>query len=169
MRVIGIVVLTLLISFLLFIASVYITFKYILTPERIKNYVKSYIERTVSEQFEKQKKEILDKISLSNLIGRSYVGNESRISDLDKEIEDIEILESVDGNVLNTKITDTGFLNQFEDVNMLASKVANMDMLNGLSDVNMLASKMFNNANMKIESLKYKITEYFSNKNEKEE
>lgn len=164
MKVLKIVILTLLISFLLFVASVYITFKYILTPERIKNYVRSYIEKTVSEQFEKQKKEILDKISLSNLIGRSYIDNGFKTNDFDKEIEDIEILEGVNGKILSSKIANTGFLDQFSDVNMLASRVVNMDMLNGLSDVNMLASKMFNSANIKMESLKYKITEYFSNK-----
>ena len=69
MRVLKIVILTLLISFLLFVASVYITFKYILTPERIKNYVRSYIERTIDEQFEKYKKEMLDKISFSGFMG----------------------------------------------------------------------------------------------------
>jgi len=33
----------------------------------------------------------------------------------------------------------------------------------------MLASKMFNSANMKMESLKYKITEYFNNKDNRNE
>ena len=145
MKVLKIVILTLLISFLLFIASVYITFKYILTPERIKNYVRSYIEKTVSEQFEKQKKEILDKISLSNLIGHSYIDNGFKTNDFDNEIENIEILEEMNGKMLSSKTANTEFLDQF-------------------SDVNMLASKMFNSANIKMESLKHKITEYFSNK-----
>ena len=79
------------------------------------------------------------------MIGRSYIDNGFKTNDFDKEIEDIEILEGVNGKILSSKIANTGFLDQF-------------------SDVNMLASKMFNSANIKMESLKYKITEYFSNK-----
>lgn len=169
MKILRILILSLIISFFISALSIYLIFKYVLTPERIKNYAKSYIERTISEQFEKQKKEMLDRISLSNLIGGSRVNNGSNTNDFDKEIEDIKVLESMNGNMLSSKIANTGFLDQFGDVNMLASKVTNMDMFNGLSDVNMLASKMFNSANVKMESLKYKITEYFSNKNKKEE
>ena len=68
MKVLKIIILTLLITFLLFVASVYITFKYILTPERIKSYVRTYIETTISEQFEKYKKELLDKLFSSGFI-----------------------------------------------------------------------------------------------------
>lgn len=147
MRVLKIVILTLLISFLLFAASVYITFKYILTPERIKNYVKSYIETTVNEQFEKYKTEMLDKISLSNFMDTTKVESEK----VDENIESFNVLENV------------------SDVNVLASKFTNMDMFRNLSDVNVLASKLFNSANIKMDILKYKISEYFSNKDKKEE
>lgn len=145
MRVLKIVILTLLISFLLFVASVYITFKYILTPERIKNYVRSYIERTIDEQFEKYKKEMLDKISFSGFMGSKEETEEEK--KVDENIESVEILEN------------------FGDVNLLAVKFTQMDMLQGINDVNLLASKMFGDVNTKMESLKYKIAEFFKNKN----
>ena len=169
MKILRILILSLIISLFISALSIYLIFKYVLTPERIKNYAKSYIERAISEQFEKQKTEMLDKLSLSKLIGNSNIGKSSQMSDFDKEIEDVKILESLNGKALNSKIVDSGLIDQLGDVNMLASKITNMDMFNGLSDVNMLASKMFSSANMKMESLKYKITEYFSNKNTKEE
>ncbi len=147
MRVLRIVLLTLLISFLLFAASIYITFKYILTPERIKSYVKSYVETTVNEEFEKYKTEMLNKILLSNFMDTTKVESEK----VDENIESFSVLENV------------------SDVNMLATKFTNMDMFRNLSDVNVLASKMFNSANIKMDILKYKISEYFSNKNKKEE
>lgn len=147
MKVIKIVILTLLISFLLFIASVYIIFKYILTPERIKNYARSYIERTIDEQIEKYKTEMLDKISFSSFTGDKNPKQEK----LKKNIENFNITEN------------------FPDVNLLSSKFTNIDILGKIDDVNMLASKMFNSANMKMESLKYKITEYFENKDAQEE
>ncbi len=169
MKILRILILSLIISFFISALSIYLIFKYVLTPERIKNYTKSYVERSINEQFEKQKTGVLDKLSLSKLIGEYNIGKPSQMSDFDKEIEDIKVLESLNGKALNSKIADSGIVDQLGDVNMLASKITNMEVFNGLSDVNMLASKMFNSANMKMESLKYKITEYFSNKNTKEE
>jgi len=147
MKVLKIVVLTLLISFLLFAGSIYITFKYILTPERIKNYVESYVERTVKEQLEKGKTELLDKIYLSRFMGK----REPEYKKIDEKIESFTVLES------------------FPDVNLAASKFTNMDILGKIDDVNLLASKLFNNANVKMEALQNKITEYFRNKNIQEE
>ncbi len=146
MKVLKIVILTLLISFLLFVASVYITFKYILTPERIKNYARTYVERTIDEQFEKYKKELLDKISFSGLTG----DKEQKIAEeqkLNENIESFDVLES------------------FSDVNLMATKFTNMDVFKGINDVNLLSHKVFGDVNFKIEKLKNKITEYFSNNN----
>ena len=97
MKVIKIVILTLLITFLLFAASVYITFKYILTPERIKNYVRTYVERTIDEQFEKYKKELLDKISFSGFSSDKEQETENKDDKKpDENIESVEVLESVE-------------------------------------------------------------------------
>ena len=115
MKVIKIVILTLLITFLLFAASVYITFKYILTPERIKNYVRTYVERTIDEQFEKYKKELLDKLFSSGFI-------------ISKE------QKSEDDNLEGAKITKTEILQGINDVNVLTAKV--------FSDVNTKMEKL---------------------------
>ena len=149
MKVLKIVILTLLISFLLFVASVYITFKYILTPERIKNYVRTYVERTISEQFEKYKKEMLDKMFSPGFIGGK--DSEPEEKKLDENIESVDVLES------------------FSDVNFMATKFANVDMLQGINDVNLLTHKVFGDVNAKMENLKNKITEYFKNNDQKEE
>ncbi len=148
MKVFRIVILTLLICFLLFVASVYITFKYILTPERIKNYVRTYIETTISEQFEKYKKEMLDKMFSPNFIG----GKDSELEEkkLDENIESVDVLES------------------FSDVNLMATKFVNLDMVQGINDVNLLSHKVFGDVSLKVEKLKNKITEYFSNNSTQE-
>jgi len=152
MKVIKIVILTLLITFLLFAASVYITFKYILTPERIKNYVRTYVERTIDEQFEKYKKELLDKISFSGFSSDKEQETENKDDKkLDENIESVEVLESVG------------------DINYLATKFANIDMVQGINDVNLLSHKVFGDVNLKIEKLKNKVAEYFSNNNKEEE
>ena len=152
MKVIKIVILTLLITFLLFAASVYITFKYILTPERIKNYVRAYVERTIDEQFEKYKKELLDKISFSGFSSDKEQETENKDDKkLDENIESVEVLESVG------------------DINYLATKFANIDMVQGINDVNLLSHKVFGDVNLKIEKLKNKVAEYFSNNNKEEE
>ncbi len=152
MKVIKIVILTLLITFLLFAASVYITFKYILTPERIKNYVRTYVERTIDEQFEKYKKELLDKISFSGFSSDKEQETENKDDKkLDENIESVEVLESVG------------------DINYLATKFANIDMVQGINDVNLLSHKVFGDVNLKIEKLKNKVMEYFSNNNKEEE
>jgi hypothetical protein len=152
MKVIKIVILTLLITFLLFAASVYITFKYILTPERIKNYVRTYVERTIDEQFEKYKKELLDKISFSGFSSDKEQETENKDDKKpDENIESVEVLESVG------------------DINYLATKFANIDMVQGINDVNLLSHKVFGDVNLKIEKLKNKVAEYFSNNNKEEE
>ena len=143
MKVLKIVILTLLISFLLFIAAGYITFKYILTPEKIKNYVHSYIERTMNEQFDKYKTEMMNKISVSRFVRINNVNNINEKDNVDEDIEDFKILE------------------EFSDTNM--------DMPNTLDDINNFSSKLFVNTHMKMENLKYRIKKYFSNKNIKEE
>ena len=147
MRIIKIVILTLLISFLLFVASVYITFKYILTPERIKNYVSSYIEKTIDAQFEKYKKKMLEKLSFSGFTNNKDSKNEED-KNSDEKIESIDILE------------------KFKDADLSATKT---EILQGINDVNVLTAKVFSDVNVKMAKLKYKITEYFENKDTKEE
>ena len=149
MKVVRIVILTLLICFLLFVASVYITFKYILTPERIKNYVRTYIETTIDEQFEKYKKELLDKISFSGFTG-SKESEAEEMKNVNENIESVDVLES------------------FSDVNLMATKFANLDMMQGINDVNLLSHKVFGDVSLKVEKLKNKITEYFSNNSTQE-
>lgn len=154
MKVFRIVILTLLITFLLFAATVYITFKYILTPERIKNYVRTYIETTISEQFEKYKKEFMDKLFVSGFTSAKEKEQEQKTEEgkkLDDKVESVEVLEN------------------FEDVNSLATKFANVDVLQGINDVNTLTHKVFGDVNSKMENLKNKITEYFGNNKTKEE
>ena len=96
MKVIKIVILTLLITCLLFAASVYISLIYILTPERIKNYVRTYIETTISEQFEKYKKELMDKLFMSGFSSDKEKEQKVETKDtkkLDENVESVEVLE----------------------------------------------------------------------------
>ena len=154
MKVIKIVILTLLITFLLFAASVYITFKYILTPERIKNYVRTYIETTISEQFEKYKKELMDKLFMSGFS-----------SDKEKE----QKVETKDTKKLDDNIESVDVLEKSEDDNLEGAKITKTEILQGINDVNVLTAKVFSDVNTKMEKLKYKVTEYFENKGTKEE
>ncbi|MBO7610777.1 MAG: hypothetical protein J6T23_01040 [Elusimicrobia bacterium] len=154
MKVLRIVILTLLITFLLFIATVYITFKYILTPERIKNYVRTYIETTISEQFEKYKKELMDKIFSSG-----FTFNKEQ-----EQEQNPEEKKKVDDNVESVDV-----LENFEDANSLATRFANVDVLQGINDVNSLTHKVFGDVNEKMENLKNKVTEYFGSNKTKEE
>lgn len=154
MKVIKIVILTLLITFLLFAASVYITFKYILTPERIKNYVRTYIETTISEQFEKYKKELMDKLFMSGFSSDKEKEQKVETKDtkkLDENVESVEVLESVG------------------DINSLAARYTNIDVTQGINDINVLTSEVFSDVNTKMEKLKYKITEFFGNKDQNTE
>lgn len=138
MRVIGIVILTLVISFLLFIASVYVTFKYILTPERIKNYLESYVEQKIDEQIEEYKIKIKDKI-----YSLTPDDNHMDLSNLNKEAVSKKIKEYIN--------------------------IKDMKFFNNINDLNYISSQMFNNINIKMELLKYRINEYLSNKVIKEE
>lgn len=138
MRVIGIVILTLVISFLLFIASVYVTFKYILTPERIKNYLESYVEQKIDEQIEEYKIKIKDKI-----YSLTPDDNHMDLSSLNKEAVSKKIKEYIN--------------------------IKDMKFFNNINDLNYISSQMFNNINIKMELLKYRINEYLSNKVIKEE
>ena len=152
MKVIKIVILTLLITFLLFAASVYITFKYILTPERIKSYVRTYIETTISEQFEKYKKELLDKLFSSGfIISKEQKSEVNKDKKLDDNIESVDVLE------------------KSEDDNLEGAKITKTEILQGINDVNVLTAKVFSDVNTRMEKLKYKVTEYFENKGTKEE
>ena len=138
MRVIGIVILILVISFLLFIASVYVTFKYILTPERIKNYLESYVEQKIDEQIEEYKIKIKDKI-----YSLTPDDNHMDLSNLNKEAVSKKIKEYIN--------------------------IKDMKFFNNINDLNYISSQMFNNINIKMELLKYRINEYLSNKVIKEE
>ena len=152
MKVLKIIILTLLITFLLFVASVYITFKYILTPERIKSYVRTYIETTISEQFEKYKKELLDKLCSSGfIISKEQKSEVNKDKKLDDNIESVDVLE------------------KSEDDNLEGAKITKTEILQGINDVNVLTAKVFSDVNTKMEKLKYKVTEYFENKGTKEE
>ena len=148
MKVFRIVVLTLLICFLLFVASVYITFKYILTPERIKNYVRTYIETTISEQFEKYKKELFDKIFNSGFtLDKKQETETKEDNKLDENIESVEVLEN------------------FDEANSLAVKYTKMDVLEGVNDINKLTAEVFSDVSTKMEKLKYKIKDFFGQEN----
>jgi len=111
MRVLGIVVLTLLISFLLFVASVYITFKYILTPERIKNYLESYIEQKIDEKVEEYKVKIKDKVFSFN-----YDNNQANVSNVKPEDISKKIKEFVN-------IKDMKLFNNLNDIHYLSSQL----------------------------------------------
>ena len=148
MKVFRIVILTLLICFLLFVASVYITFKYILTPERIKNYVRTYIETTISEQFEKYKKELFDKIFVSGFSVEKKQETETKEENKpDENIESVEVLE------------------KFDEANSLAVKYTKMDVLEGVNDINQLTAEVFSDVSTKMEKLKYKIKDFFGQEN----
>ena len=85
------------------------------------------------------------------------VGVDEAAVDLSLTSDDIENIESVE------------VLESVGDINYLATKFANIDMVQGINDVNLLSHKVFGDVNLKIEKLKNKVAEYFSNNNKEEE
>ena len=118
-------------------ASVYITFKYILTPERIKNYLESYIEQKIDEKVEEYKIKIKDKMFVFN-----YDDNQITVNNVKPETLSKKLKEFV--NVKDIKLFDN------------------------LKDVHYFSAQLFSDINMKMDLLKYRISEYLSNKNIKE-
>ena len=134
MKILKMILLTILISFLALTLFVFFVFKFVLTPERINNYLESRVEKTVERNFAKSG------ININELYNANYkhTGN---------ELDDLKMLE----RILNIK------------------QLANTKFFNNIEDLNYLSSQLFSNFNMRMELLKYRLNEYISNKNIKEE
>lgn len=144
MKTLKIILLTTLISFLIFIFSVFVIFKFFITPERINRYLETSIEKSiknklVESEFNKSENNLLNELyTTSKSANYKYSGN---------ELDDIKILE---------KLVDL-------------KQLKNMKIFDNLNDINYISSQLSSNVNMKMDLLKYKINEYFSKKNIKEE
>ena len=139
MKTLKIVLLTTLISFFIFVLSVFIVFKFFITPERINKYLETAIEKNIKSSLAKSEANMLDELyTPSKSASYKYYGN---------ELDDLKTLERLT-NITNLK---------------------DMKIFDNLNDVSYLSSQLFNNINMKMELLKYRINEYISNKNTKEE
>ena len=147
MKILKIILLTAFISLLIFILSVFVIFKFIITPERIDKYLENYIEKsfkynlTRSELLMKPENDLLDELyTTSNSKSTNY-------KHIDKELDDIKVLE---------KLIDI-------------KQLKNAKIFDNLSDFNFFSSQLSSDINMRMDLLKYRINEYFSNKKIKEE
>ena len=141
MKILKIIILTLVISFLISALTIFLAFKFVLTPERINNYLESYIEKNIKSKLNTSDIDVIDELytnSNSKSANYKYKGN---------EFDDIKILE---------KLMD---IKQLKDTKLF----------DNLNDLNYLSSQLSDNINMRMELLKYRINEYISNKKIKEE
>lgn len=151
MKTLRIVLLTLIISFLVYTIGLCIILKYVITPERIKNYLDFYIEQNVNNKLVKSNSITIGEIYSSNYRNKSnYVGD---------EFEDLRTLE---------KLSD---INQFKDPKLLEqlinfTQIGDIKVLDNIGDVNYLSSQLFGDINLKLDLLKYKIKNFISNKDE---
>lgn len=147
MKILKIILLTSFISLLIFILSVFVVFKFIITPERIDKYLENYIEKSFRHNMTKA--ELLVKPE-NDLLDELYTTSNSkmkRYKHTDKELDNLKVLES------------------FMDIKQLK----NAKIFDNLSDLNFFSSQLSSDINMRMDLLKYRINEYISNKNIKEE
>ncbi|MBR3628511.1 MAG: hypothetical protein IKN42_06685 [Elusimicrobia bacterium] len=147
MKILKIILLTSFISLLIFILSVFVVFKFIITPERIDKYLENYIEKSFRHNMTKA--ELLVKPE-NDLLDELYTTSNSkmkRYKHTDKDLDNLKVLES------------------FMDIKQLkTSKI-----FDNLSDLNFFSSQLSSDINMRMDLLKYRINEYLSNKKIKEE
>lgn len=110
MKVLKIIILTLIISFFISALSIFLVFKFILTPERINRYLESYIEKNIKDKLSSFEIDAIGELYTSNY---KYAGN---------EIDDLKMLEKfVDIN----QFKDTKIFNNLNDLNYLSSQLFN--------------------------------------------
>ena len=104
MKTLKVILLTLLISFLLFVLSVFVIFKFVITPERINNYLENYINKKVKEQ--------ITNYDFADL-GESYASN----AVMNNEFDNIRKLEKF----INK---DLKFFDSLSDFNFVSSQLS---------------------------------------------
>ena len=104
MKTLKVILLTLLISFLLFILSVFVIFKFVITPERINNYLENYINKKVKEQ--------ITNYDFADL-GESYASNVV----MNNEFDNIRRIEKI----INK---DLKFFDSLRDFNFFSSQLS---------------------------------------------
>lgn len=154
MKTLRIVLLTLIISFLVYAIGIFVIFKYIITPEKIRNYLNVYIEQKVNNKLAKSGSLTIDEIYSSNY--KNYRNKSNYVGD---EFEDLRTLE---------KLSD---INQFKDPKLLEqlinfTQIGDIKVLDNIGDVNYLSSQLFGDINLKLDLLKYKIKNFISKKDE---
>ena len=87
MKTLRIVLLTLIISFFVSAIGIFIILKYVITPEKIRNYLDVYIEKSVNDKFSKAGSGAIDEIYSSTY--KNYKSNSNYVGD---EFEDLRSL-----------------------------------------------------------------------------
>ena len=154
MKTLRIVLLTVIISFLVYTIGLFIIFKYIITPDKIRNYLDVYIEQNVNNKLAKS-----DSITIDEVYSYNYRNYNNKSNYIGDEFEDLRTLE---------KLSD---INQFKDPKLLEkfidfTQIGNIKVLENISDVNYLSSQLFGDINLKLDLLKYKIKNFISKKEE---
>ena len=154
MKTLRIVLLTVIISFLVYTIGLFIIFKYIITPDKIRNYLDVYIEQNVNNKLAKS-----DSITIDEVYSYNYKNYNNKSNYIGDEFEDLRTLE---------KLSD---INQFKDPKLLEkfidfTQIGNIKVLENISDVNYLSSQLFGDINLKLDLLKYKIKNFISKKEE---
>ncbi len=106
MKVLKFIILALIISFLISALSIFLIFKFVLTPERINNYLESYIGNKVKEQLVNSEYDNLADLNTSNSLG--YTGNEfDNIRRIEKIInKDLKFFDSLrDFNFFSSQLS----------------------------------------------------------------
>jgi len=152
MKTLRIVLLTLIISFFVSAIGIFIILKYVITPEKIRNYLDVYIEKSVNDKFSKSSSGAIDEIYSSTY--KNYKSNSNYVGD---EFEDLRTLE---------KLSD---IKQFKDPKLLEkltnlTDIGNIKLLDNIGDINYLSSQLSGTINMKMDLLKYKIKNFISRK-----
>ena len=152
MKTLRIVLLTLIISFFVSAIGIFIILKYVITPEKIRNYLDVYIEKSVNDKFSKAGSGAIDEIYSSTY--KNYKSNSNYVGD---EFEDLRTLE---------KLSD---IKQFKDPKLLEkltnlTDIGDIKLLDNIGDINYLSSQLSGTINMKMDLLKYKIKNFISRK-----
>ena len=130
MKTLRIILLTLIVSFFVSAVGIFIILKYVITPERIRDYLDVYIEKNINDKFAKSGSVAIDEVYSSNYKG--YRNNSNYVGD---EFEDLRTLE---------KLSD---IKQFKDTKALdklidATQLKDIKLFDNVGDINYLSSQL---------------------------
>ncbi len=152
MKTLRIILLTLIVSFFVSAVGIFIILKYVITPERIRDYLDVYIEKSINDKFTKSSSVAIDEVYSSNY--KSYGSNSRYVGD---EFEDLRTLEKLSDI---KQLKDTKAFDKLID----ATQLKDIKLFDNVGDINYLSSQLFGDINMKMDLFKYKIKNFFSKK-----